>query len=545
MVCGAGRSRGEYASRDEIALGRLRSRLRAARRASAARADFLAVMSHEIREPMNGMVGMARLLSDTPLDAEQRSFLDSLLESADALLTIVNDVLDLTRIDAGRMELAPVEVDIRAFLDRLSVQLEPRARQRGIAFRCELAAGVPDAACFDPGRLRQILLNLIGNGLKFTTDGHVELHVGLVNAPEDRIGLRFEVEDSGPGIPDAALQRLFSAFGQAGPDTPRLFGGSGLGLMIAQRLAQAMGSRIEVTSQEGHGSAFRLDLALPPGAGMRPGTASIAGASLLIVDPVARAGDGMAALAASWGLAVRTARSGRQALALLAEAADRSAPFDMALVDRAVTDPAPEALAAAVAADSRLRHARLGLLVASGIRGDAARARAAGFAAYLRKPVAAQTLLEGLRALRARPEAGAGPPITVHSIKEHRAAPLSLLVADDNPVNARLARAFLERAGHAVDVVADGAAAVEAVGQKLYDVLLLDVQMPVMGGLEATACIRALPDPARAGVPIVAVTANAMRRDREACLAAGMNGYLTKPISAASLTEEIARHAGA
>ena len=544
MACAAARSRGEPAGRDEIALGRLRSRLRAARRASAARADFLAVMSHEIREPMNGMVGMARLLSDTPLDAEQHSFLDSLLESADALLSIVNDVLDLSRIDAGRMELAPVDVDIGAFLDRLRVQLEPRAQQRGIAFRCELAAGVPDVACFDPGRLRQILLNLTGNGLKFASEGHVALRVSPANAPENRLGLRFEVADSGPGIPDAALQRLFSAFGQAGPDTPRLFGGSGLGLMIAQRLAQAMGSRIEVTSREGRGTTFRFDLVLPPGAGRRPGTASIAGASLLVVDPVARGGDRMAAVAASWGLAVRTARSGRQALALLAEAADRAAPFDMVLVDRAVTDPAPELLAAAIAADPRLRHARLGLLVASGIRGDAARARAAGFAAYLRKPVAAQTLLEGLRALRARPEAGAGPPITVHSIKEHRAAPLSLLVADDNPVNARLARAFLERAGHAVDVVADGAAAVEALGQKRYDVLLLDVQMPVMGGLEATARIRALPDRTRAGVPIVAVTANAMRGDRDACLAAGMNGYLTKPISAAALMEEIARHAG-
>jgi CheY-like chemotaxis protein len=313
--------------------------------------------------------------------------------------------------------------------------------------------------------------------------------------------------------------------------------------MIAQRLALAMGSRIEVVS-DGEGSSFRFDLALLPADPERPAITSIAGASLLIVDPVARSAETMAGIATGWGLAVRTARTGRQAMALLADAANRGAPFDMVLIDRAVTDPGPEGLAAAIAGDRRLRHARLGLLVASGIRGDAARAGAAGFAAYLRKPVAAQTLLDGLRSLHARPEGASGSPITVHSIKERRPAPLHLLLADDNPVNARLARILLERAGHRVEAVADGLSAVRALETRHYDLVLLDVRMPVMGGLEAAARIRALPDRARAATPIVAVTANAMRGDRELCLAAGMDGYLTKPINAATLLEEVGRHAG-
>lgn len=531
------------ARREGRGLARLRRRLRAAERAGVARADFLAVMSHEIREPMNGVLGMARLLAETPLDGEQRSFLDGAIESAEALLTIVNDVLDLSRIDAGRLELAPVQVDLAAFVERLRVQLEPRARERGLEFACELDAGLPAVVGLDPGRLRQILLNLIGNGLKFTGQGNVRLRVGPCTArAAGMVGVAFAVEDTGPGIPEPAFRRLFSAFGQAGPDTPRLYGGSGLGLMIAQRLALAMGSRIEVASRDGEGSSFRFELALHPADPERPTIASIAGASLLIVDPVARSAETMAAIATGWGLVVRIARTGRQAMALLADAADRGAPFDMVLIDRAVADPRPEGLAAAIAGDRRLRHARLGLLVASGIRGDAARAGAAGFAAYLRKPVAAQTLLDGLRSLHARPEGAAGSPITVHSIKERQAAPLDLLLADDNPVNAKLAQILLERAGHRVAAVADGLSAVQALEAHPYDLVLLDVRMPGMGGLEAAARIRALPDRARAATPIVAVTANAMRGDRDLCLAAGMDGYLTKPINAATLLEEIGRH---
>ncbi|HEX6013864.1 MAG TPA: response regulator, partial [Geminicoccaceae bacterium] len=312
--------------------------------------------------------------------------------------------------------------------------------------------------------------------------------------------------------------------------------------------ARAMGGSISVASRPGQGTTFRVALALAPPslppAGLRRMAACLAGGSLLVADPVARTRETMVGITTGWGLTVRLARNGRQALALLAEAADRGAPFDMVLVDRDLSEPSAEQIAAAVASEPRLRHARLVLTVASGMRGDAMAARAAGFAAYLRKPVDAGTPLECLRALRAQ-DGGVGDGlITVHSISERRPHCLHVLLADDNPVNCRLASIILERAGHTVDVVHDGLQAVEALGDRPYDVVLMDVQMPVMDGLQATGRVRALEDRRAAATPIVAITANAMRGDREACLAAGMNGYVAKPLSAASLLDEVDRHVG-
>ncbi len=530
---------GEGLERQLLQMRRLCER---AERASRARTSFLAMMSHEIREPMNGVVGMARLLRDTPLDNEQRLYVDSAIESAEALLTIVNDILDLGRIDAGRLELSPVDVELAAFVDRLRLQVEPRAREHQIDFYCEVHPDTPRLVRVDPGRLRQVVLNLLGNALKFTTVGHIALRVGPASARSGKIGLILEVEDTGVGIPATALKRLFTSFSQAEADTPRLFGGSGLGLMIAQRLTRAMGGSISVTSRPGEGTTFRVNLALDLPADQPAAAAAIAGANLLVVDPVARTRETMAQIASCWGLVVRSARSGRQALSLLAEAADRGAAFDIVLVDRSLSSPSAEEIAAAVRAAPNLRHARLVLLVASGMRGDAAAAQAAGFAAYLRKPVDADTLLECLRTLRAGSKGATPGLVTVHSISERRQSGLHLLLADDNPVNCRLASIILQRAGHTVDIVPDGLHAVEAVSKQAYQLVLMDVQMPNLNGLEAAARIRALPDRTKATTPIVAITANAMRGDREACLAAGMDGYVTKPISAASLLEEIARH---
>jgi two-component system sensor histidine kinase/response regulator len=524
--------------------------------ASQARASFLAQMSHEIREPMNNVLGMARLLRDTPLDPEQRGYVDAVVDAAEALLTLINDILDLTRIDTGRLELDETDVALRPFLDRLRALLEPQARRKGLAFTVEADASVPPLLHTDPSRLRQVLINLAANALKFTEQGRVAIRFSLCPAPTGKVGVRVEVEDTGPGIPRPALDRLFEAYGQA-DQVARLFGGSGLGLMIAHRLSRALGGEIAVRSDTLAGTTFMVDLALSPPAGEAAGTGvaavppSLAGCSLLVVDPQERTRSAIVELASGWGIAARGARSATQGLALLDEAADRGAPYHAVLIDRVLPDLPGNQLGQRILAEARYGRPHLVLLVASGIRGDAARARADGFSAYLPKPVTAQMLLECLTVLRAGAAgaehagegggaAAAGPLITVHTMADRRPH-LDVLVADDNAVNCRLLQIVLERAGHRVTVVRNGLEAVRALEGSPFDLVLMDIQMPTMDGLEATRRIRQLPDPVRATTPVVAVTANAMRGDVTACYAAGMDGYVTKPVTMASLNDAIGR----
>ncbi|MFO1066956.1 MAG: response regulator [Geminicoccaceae bacterium] len=537
---GTGR-RGAAEGRDGPAneLAALRAQVAAAEARSAARAAFLAMVSHEIREPMNGVLGMARLLRDTVLDAEQQAHVGTIVDSAETLLTIINDVLDLSRVDAGRLEIAALPFALEPFLARLEALLRPRAAARGLGLAVSLDPALPRAVLGDPGRLRQVLLNLLGNALKFTERGGIALTCR--KGAGERLVI--EVQDSGPGIAADALARLFGAWGQADAAVTRLFGGSGLGLMLAQRLCEGMGGRLAVAPGEGGGCRFTVDLPLQPApetAATAEAEVSLAGAALLVVDADARTRLRLRALAAGWGMVARDADSATAALALLREAADRGAAFDIVLVDRGLPDGGAGALATRIRAEPALAHAVLVQLAGPGLRGDAARAAAAGFAAYLRKPVAAATLLDCLRTLR-RPDRGAGGLITEHSLSDGRAAPLRLLLVDDNPVNLRLAGILLERAGHAVATAGDGVAAVEAVARDRFDLVLMDVQMPVLDGLEAARRIRALPDAARARVPIVAVTANAMQGDAATCRAAGMDGFVAKPFDRATLLSTVER----